>query len=556
MKAFLSLSWLLVRTTYGISFPRGKTRVDAKTVAKTVGIALLFLYMIASFGAIFLAMSVAQYEALKPLGLQAMVLLNAALVATAATFVFGLLTALSTYWSGGAEEQLNALPIGPRARLGAKFVVTWVSEIALSVLLMGIALGVYGFHERPSPAFYLQGALIAAGLPLGPLALCYLVLVPLLRLGRPFRNKNVLTVAVGLAALLLAVGFNILNQRVMSRLRDVEWIVANLGDPDSIVARLSAAWPPVALGLESLTAPFGPASVLRSLASVAVGAAAAVIVTLLLGPAYVHSLAGFGETAWKRLSRADDFIDRRFAARPSFAALFGREFVLMNREPSYFLNGPLVVVFMPVLMAIMFVAQRAAFAEEFARLAPILGGPYGMLVVAGAAAFLGSMTSIACTSVSRDAKMLAALKALPVKPEEYFLAKLAHALVFALLGALFAGVPLAFAIKLPFPKAALGVATGLSLSTFVNVAGLYLDMAAPRLRWENPLAALKQNPNSVVVVLGSMALLGGLGFLSTRLPLDAAGMAALFGGVPALLSAAALAFLPVFSRKRFAAIEP
>jgi ABC-2 type transport system permease protein len=339
-------------------------------------------------------------------------------------------------------------------------------------------------------------------------------------------------------------------------LQDPAWVLANLGNPDAIMARLGTAWPPSLFAYRAMSAPLSGSSVLWTLANLALGLGAAVLVVAALGPTFVASLRGFGERRFKRLANADSFLSTRLVARPAFLTLFRREFVLMNREPMYLLNGPFIVVLMPLILGIMFMVQKDALAEEFGFLGTLSGGSAGMLIAAGAAAFLGAGTSIACTAVSRDAKMLAGVKALPVSPTAYFLAKLAHAEAFGVFGAVVGAGLVGYALKLSLPDALLGGLVGLVFSTLVNLGGLYLDMAMPKLRWENPISALKQNMNSVITILGAMALIGGLGWLSTKLSLDALGMAALYGGGSLVLVAALLAAFPAWSKRRFVALEP
>lgn len=51
----------------------------------------------------------------------------------------------------------------------------------------------------------------------------------------------------------------------------------------------------------------------------------------------------------------------------------------------------------------------------------------------------------------------------------------------------------------------------------LNMAGLAIDTFWPRLSWENPMSALKRNPNTVITILGSMGFLVGLGILAVTL---------------------------------------
>ena len=91
----------------------------------------------------------------------------------------------------------------------------------------------------------------------------------------------------------------------------------------------------------------------------------------------------------------------------------------------------------------------------------------------------------------------------------------------------------------------------LGFSTAFNMIGLWLDTAWPRLSWDNPIAALKQNPNAVIVILGDMGLLGGMGALAFALKLPRYGYALLFGSVFILVIALWTLLFPHFMARRY-----
>ena len=80
-----SLARLYFKTIYGIkplsSYTRPRDRL------KLAGIVLLSLVLLGDFGFIFVSSAIAQYDALKPQGLEGLLLLNAAM--TASMIVFG-----------------------------------------------------------------------------------------------------------------------------------------------------------------------------------------------------------------------------------------------------------------------------------------------------------------------------------------------------------------------------------------------------------------------------------------------------------------------------------
>ncbi|MBN2874378.1 MAG: hypothetical protein JXM71_04725, partial [Spirochaetales bacterium] len=234
-----------------------------------------------------------------------------------------------------------------------------------------------------------------------------------------------------------------------------------------------------------------------------------------------------------------------------------REFDMMNREPMYLLNGPFIVVMLPLIMGIMYVVQKDAFLgdPDLGGIMAMVQGGFGVVLAALVGAFMGSSTSITCTAVSRDAKALPFIKSLPVTPGAYMLAKLGHALIFGVIGSAIGAGLVALLMRMSIADALTGFVVALSLSSLLNMGGLWLDTANPRLSWDNPIAAMKQNPNAILAMLGSMGLMGGAGWLVFKLSLGTTGFALWFGVVPAIVFGVLLALYPRYADKRMAQME-
>lgn len=527
---------------------------SAKRIAKTVGIVLLGLLLAGDVGSIFVMMNLTMYEALKPAGLQGLLLLNAATTASALVFILGFLTAISTYCMSAADSGLLALPLRGRSLLGAKMIMVYLSEFAFAFFLVLVAAAIFAIKETPPASFYVGALLTALAVPLAPLAAIYLIVVPLIVGLRPLRSKNATMIIGGAVGMAFAIVFNLYVQGAASRMNDSAWVLANFAGPQALMARLGLAYPPAFLAWKSMTAG-GAAGLGYGLASLVLGLAAATLVDFALGGAYARSLLGFDELLVKRVAATKAFIARSFRRRNPLGSLVSREIRLMNREPIYFLNGPFVILLMPVFLAIAAISQKGQLGRLLAQAGGFKSGPGAMLAAAAFGAFLGSATSICCTAVSRDAKALPYLKALPIRYRDLGFAKFLHGFAFALFGSLVGGLGVGAILGLPPVDSAAAFLLALAFSAFTCIAGLWLDTANPRLAWDNPTAALKQNPNSSILILGAMALLGALGALSAFLPWGKLALFAAYFAAFSGLTIAALAAYPRFAEKRFGEIE-
>lgn len=519
-------------------------RPSAKKVAKAIGMCLLVLLLAADIGSVFVMMNLTAYEALKPAGLQDLLLLNATTTASALVFVLGFLTAVSTYCMSASDTALLAMPIRGSSLLGAKMAMVYLSEFAFALFLMLVAAAIYAIKEAPPASFYAGALLTAVAAPLVPLAAIYLIAVPLMAGLRPLRSKNATIILGGVVGMAFALAFNVYVQGATSR----------MGDGALALARAGQAYPPAFLAWKTMTSG-GLAGLGYGLASLGLGLAAAVLAALALGGAYARSLLGFDELRVKRAAATAAFMRRSFRRRSPLAAMLLRELRSMNREPIYFINGPFVVLLMPVVLAIAFLTQNDALGELLNQAKAFKEGPGAMLATAAFGAFLGSATSICSTAVSRDAKALPYLKALPLRYSDLGLAKFLHGFAFALFGALVGAAGAGALIGLSPLDSALAFLLAVAFSSFTCIAGLWLDTANPRLAWDNPTAALKQNPNSSILIVGTMALLGAVGALSAFLAWGRLAFFAAFFAAFAGLAIAGLAAYPRYAERRIGEME-
>ncbi len=560
MSVYASLARLYIQGFYNLPGKRAPgDKPTAKEIIKAVGFGALIVLLVGDFGFLFVMMNLGMYEGLALAGLQGLLILNAAVLATMLTLIAGFMTALSTYYLNDMELQLLSMPIKPRALFGAKFTAVYLSEAVVSVFFIGIAMVIFGIKESPNPLFYLWGIIAGVLLPLPALAVSYLIQIPLLSVARFLKNKKAIMMVGGVLGLVFALGFNVYFQGMMARLNNPEAMAGMVAGPDSLITAIGNAYPPALFAWKAMSDPASIDALGWMLALVAICVAGPALVVYFLSGAYARSLLGFNEAHLKKLTKAgaDAFIVRYIRGGSAFRSLVMREFNMMNREPLYLLNGPFVVVLMPLILGIMLVVQKDMLLSDpdMAGILALINGGFGAVLAGLAGGMLGSFSSITCTAVSRDAKALPFIKSLPVKAGTYMLAKLAHGLIFAVIGSVIGVGLVAMALKLGFVDIISGLVVSLSLSALLNMGGLWLDTANPRLSWDNPIAAMKQNPNSVIAILAAMGLMAGTGWLAFKLSMETGSVLLWFGALPVLAFGILLVLYPNYAEKRLARME-
>lgn len=554
-----SLAGLYLKSTLNISIPPKEALKKPKTLLKTVGIGIGILLIIADLGLVFVMMNLSLYNGLKPIGMQGMMLLNAATTASVLVFILSFLLALSMFSMSGMESNMLSMPFSARELLTAKMFLVYVLEAILGVFVVSIAAVIYGIKEGSPFMFYVNGAITALAIPLAPIAIAYLFLIPLMKAAKLLRNKNFILYVGGFIGIGLSLVFNVYIQTTMAKVGNPE-VLAKMAGPESIVSKMGQAWLPSWLAWKSLADAASLSGLGAALANLGIGAAACALVIFLMAGGYVDSVRSFSESSFERkklkLRDAAGRASGIFVRNGVMRSLVLREFRLMNREPVYLLNGPIVVILMPIILAIAFLARAESFRSLMTDISPLMAGPGGYLVPAAFGAFLGTSTSIACTAVSRDAKALSWMKALPVTPFQYFSAKLIHAEIFVVLGSIIGSAVGSLFLGSSLGDALLGFGLSMVFATALTMASLWLDTAFPRLRWDNPVAAMKQNPNAVVAILGAMALMGGMGALGILVSLPRYLYAGIIIAVSGIVMLVWCLRYPRHAAKKLAGMEP
>ena len=208
-------------------------------------------------------------------------------------------------------------------------------------------------------------------------------------------------------------------------------------------------------------------------------------------------------------------MSRRVAGgRRAFAAIFGREWKIMNRTPIFLLNGVLVSVLLPAMFVLMATIDTGGGGGSGAgggqggdtmALLKMLMASDPLLVILGAALFMticGSINGTASSTFSREGAQFWISQVIPVAPREQAAAKFVHSYLVATLGVVTSAIVAGIFLHVKASQLAAGAGLALVAGVALTAVGMIIDLARPLLDWTNPQKAIKQNLN---VLLGLMA---------------------------------------------------
>ena len=560
-----------LRSNFGLALLKHRLLVEKKDRWLVPLIAVAALGVLPTLYGVVLLIQAA-YGILAPMG-QARALLSFGFLAGQALIVlFGIYYVISAFYFSRDLELLIPLPLRPGEVMTSKFAVIVINEYLTIALVVLPVLLTFGVLAGGGAGFWVNAVLVYAALPVIPLALVSLAVVAMMRFINISRKKDALILAGSILLIVLVLALQIALGRTAGGPKGIETstqaVAAFFTSPDSLLNRVGAFFPPGIWATRAVAGGFSGEGLMYLALFLGVSAGFFVGLIALSERLFYRGLVGLAETTGKkrRLTRAE--MSRRVSSgRRAVAAVFGREWKIMNRTPIFLLNGTLVVVLFPALFVLMATMDSGRGGSggggsgDTMALLKIMMSANPLIVILATALFMtvcGSLNGTSSSTFSREGTQFWLSRVIPVAPREQAAAKFLHSYLVAALGVVTAGV---VSVAVMHLKAAyLAAAAGLALvaGVLLTVVGMAIDLARPLLDWTNPQKAIKQNLNVLLAMLADVGILTVFFFaakalIKAKLSTGAV-LGVMFAGL-AVLAAAGYLILLRFADKRYPAIE-
>lgn len=517
---------ILNQGSFNFSSMFGEFKKGPKGIIKAILLILLAIYVFAVMICMYTLYMIGTYKYLAASGNQHFMPFISMMVAIVIIMFFGFTSVASTYYTGTGEEFLLSLPLTPGQFFGAKFAVSFVSDAIMGVGMFAISSFVYGYNEGllVNPLFYLGFIVSALAFSLAAVFIIYLLFILILYFIPALRKKKVMTVIATILLIAFCMFYGLLNSSVSLSFSNPEFVNDKIGSAVDKIYEFGSNTPVFMYISGALNGKIIPILILAVIGSVIL-----FLLVPLFGKMYVKSLNGFSDVKSKKITadKAEEVIQKDVRSFSVFHALFVRDVRNVIREPVFFANGPLFVFLFPVIFAISFVIGFASSGENISLLLSDIRmkiqeipadkiASVKYYITLGAAAFTifsGTFANLATTSFSREGKALNDLKAMPLKFDMIVKVKFWHAMLymgFADVISIIIVSLVSYFLALPFTLVELlemyllMTLTALSVSLLLIFADMFIDTANPKLNWETPNAAMKQNLNVLLSMLFTM----------------------------------------------------
>lgn len=501
-----------------------------KGIIKSIFLCIFALYVIGVMIGMYTVYMLGTYKVLAANGNQQMMPFISMMIALMVIMFFGFTSVASTYYTGTGEEFLMSLPLTSAQFFGAKFAVSFVSDAIMGVGMFTISSIVYGYNEKllTNPLFYLGFLVSALAFSVTAVFVIYLLFILILYFIPALRKKKIMTVIATILLIAFCMFYGLLNSSVSMSFSNPEFVNDKLGDSIGKLSDFGTKMPVFMYISGALNGKILPILILA-----AIGSLVLFVLMPLFGKMYIKSLNGFSDVKTKKISteKAEEVIKKDVRQISVFHALFMRDFRNVVREPAFFANGPLFVFLFPVIFIFSFVIGFIASGENIGELiqaihqkmqslSPETAVSLRYYVTLGGAAFTvfsGTFANLATTSFSREGKSLNDLKAMPVKFNMIVKVKFWHAMLYVgiadvisinILATAYALFSLPFTLMELIQACFVMTLVAASISLLLILIDMFIDTVHPKLNWETPTAASKQNFNVLWSMLLTMITIG------------------------------------------------
>ncbi|MDE6293459.1 MAG: hypothetical protein K2L88_02410 [Clostridiales bacterium] len=410
------------------------------------------------------------------------VLMTAAIV----VLFFGIIHLISVLYLSKDTDFYSMLPIKPATVFAAKLTYVYLSETAIVALIALPLLIAFGIVAKMWAWFYVISIATLLIVPILPLVVAAIVAVPVMLIASKLKNRNIITLIFSLVLFGGVFALYIYFIYITS---------SGAVTPDEMAALLNALqavlyvlYPYTALSAAACDMHlYG----LSSSASTAVGlaiflaisAVLLVIIWLLAKFMYAQSVKANNQTDSSRAKKGE------FKATSSTRALIKREYIGSLRTTQIAFQC-YAVMLLPVIMAVIFgFMSRQSIDPEFET---FYGDFFRLITYCTMCAMFATLGNGASTSFSREGEAMATLKVLPIDIKTVLKAKVLAWMFLAAPIAIIA-VTVSSLMNFVWQDMLLALFSLVPIAVAFVIFGALWDLTAPKLKWTDPMQAVKHN---------------------------------------------------------------
>lgn len=505
MKIFLTLLKMNLNLNFGISALKYKFTKEKKKRWEPI---LILLGLVVGFGPL-LGIYTVLMRGIFSVGLSlnqpGLVIAMAFVAGQFMVFIFGIFYIMGTFYFSKDINILIPLPIKPYQVLGSKMLMVMINEYLTLMPILLPPLIIYGIGTNQGFFYWIKAIILILTSPALPLVLDAFFILILMRFVNVKKSKDLFAIIGGFVGIFIGIGLNMLLQNVPKG-NEQEFLKNILTSNTGLISIISEKFPP------SLWATLGLTNAgIKGLAYITLFIIVSILLfalLMILGNIVFYKGVISGQEVSRKKKRLSSIEASEKYGKVSspVLAIFIREWRLLLRTPVYFLNGLTGIIMGPLLIAIMFFSGGQSTQTQ--QLLSILNNPemsiYITLGGLAFALFTAGMNIAASTAVSREGSTFWISKVIPVPPRQQVMGKYLNNITISILAILTTDIILSVFFKFSIKSAIIILILGTIGSIIMVALNLMIDVYHPKLVWNNPQEAMKQNMNGLLGMITSL----------------------------------------------------
>lgn len=520
MRKFISLLKLQINARYGLSNVLYNIKSDKKALWKSIGMGLAILIAMAEIIGIYTFLMLQLYKGALAINAPQIVLTMAAVSSGIIVLIFGIFYILSTVFLAKDSEFLSSLPLSQGSVFLSKFILVLLGEYPFAFFLMLPPVIIYGVGQNMGAMYYLLAIICTLFIPLVPLVISSLLSLLLMNIVGRSRHRDLITI---IGSIILLVGVFLGQNYLIGQMPDnnQEFLAELLKSSNKLVEFMGRAFPPAIWITKILSGTFSEAVInMAYLLIVSLGAFG-----------LVYFIASFiyqrGATAQFETGASTGKAKLSYKSSSQILTIFKIEWLTILRTPIYALNSLVMVFMAPLLMMLPLFGGNLANDPDLQFLYQLIKNgestPLLPLIVAGLITVFVLINPAVSSTFSREGKNIWILKNIPVKPQIQVYGKLLAGYSISFIAAVLSAFMAMLSFRIPFISTVMAVILSAVALVPISAVGIYIDLKRPKLIWNNPQEAIKQNFNVVIAMLLGFVLVtvfAAIGYFITTFGLN------------------------------------
>ncbi|HEY8365284.1 MAG TPA: hypothetical protein VIK84_06890 [Haloplasmataceae bacterium] len=496
MKDFLLTFKFLLKQGLSLNSILYKIKTDRKHRNMTLAVILLFILCIPSY-VVFITMFIQLFKAYQMINAQSLFIVMAIIFSLFIIFFFGMFQFISYFYFSNDVKLLAPLPIKPSYYLVSKFFVIYLWELLTLLITVLPFFVIYGVFVKIYVYQWITMLICFTLLPIIPLVIVGFITVLLMNISHFTKNKDKLRM-IGYIILLVVLMYFQYTLYSNIQVQDFSQLAQN---SSYFLDKFSNYYPIIKLIDFAINGNILYA-ILGTLALLIISVGLVILFAIFLEKVFFKSYLKEQSRPIKKRNVKNKV--KYKGVRPVSLAIAKIDFITLLKVPIYAFNTFSMIIIMPLVFIFSFSFSGI---QEVAPLL-IFYNFYYKEIWLGITLFLAisvSLIPITCTSFSREGRTNWIMRTLPISSKEHIfgriivplLTQVVYSLV-VLTIILFYLTKIGVEFSLVIDKALFALILSIVLSIPLLMIGLYIDLKLPKLKWENPQQAMKQNMNVLI----------------------------------------------------------